>query len=256
MPSRRPSPRAAALLVAAALAVAEAPPAASAAATPTGPAAGPAPAPLSADARLLRRVYDVDGPLFSAWMRGADATAYPLFVAAVPAAWLAELTGEGDDASDAWRLTATATATFVSIYALKRVVHRPRPFVTMPDIVARDRDRDPLDRSGPYSMPSGHAATAFALATSWSLSHPRWYVVVPAALWAGSVGLSRLWLGVHYPSDVLVGALLGAAIAVGAHLLIDEEETGGAPGDDPARSGRVAPGRPPAGPSLVFRVGF
>jgi membrane-associated phospholipid phosphatase len=62
-------------------------------------------------------------------------------------------------------------------------------------------------------MPSAHTSSAFATATSLSLAFPKWYVVVPSFVWASSVGYSRMHLGVHYPSDVLVGALVGSGSA-------------------------------------------
>lgn len=74
-----------------------------------------------------------------------------------------------------------------------------------------------LDESA--SMPSGHAAIAFALATSLSLQHGEWYVVAPAAVTATAISTSRVWLGVHYPSDVATGALLGIGSATLVHLL-------------------------------------
>jgi len=58
---------------------------------------------------------------------------------------------------------------------------------------------------------------AFATATSLSLEYPKWYVIVPAYTWAGTVGYSRMHLGVHYPSDVLIGALVGAGSAFITH---------------------------------------
>ena len=67
---------------------------------------------------------------------------------------------------------------------------------------------------GSPSFPSGHTATAFALATSLSVKYPKWYVIAPSALWACSVGVSRMNEGVHYPSDVLAGAAIGAGCAV------------------------------------------
>ena len=62
-------------------------------------------------------------------------------------------------------------------------------------------------------MPSGHTSTAFATATSLSLAYPKWYVVAPSFIWAGTIGYSRMHLGVHYPSDVVVGALVGSGSA-------------------------------------------
>jgi membrane-associated phospholipid phosphatase len=86
---------------------------------------------------------------------------------------------------------------------MKYSFNRPRPFVTYPDLVTKNSG------AGSPSFPSGHTSMAFALATSLSLEYPKWYVIAPSFLWAGAVGYSRMELGVHYPSDVLVGALIG-----------------------------------------------
>ena len=61
------------------------------------------------------------------------------------------------------------------------------------------------------SFPSGHTSQAFAMATTLSLQCRKWYIVVPLYAWAGCVGYSRMYLGKHYPSDVLAGAMVGAA---------------------------------------------
>src|SRR5450432_614350 len=59
------------------------------------------------------------------------------------------------------------------------------------------------------SFPSGHTSAAFATATTLALNYTKWYIVVPAYLWAGSVAYSRMYLGKHYPSDVLAGIIIG-----------------------------------------------
>lgn len=87
---------------------------------------------------------------------------------------------------------------------LKDVIRRERPYVKHPEI-------QPLSSEGSYSMPSGHTSTAFATATSLSMAYPKWYVVVPSFVWASSVGYSRMHLGVHYPSDVFIGAIVGSS---------------------------------------------
>ena len=89
---------------------------------------------------------------------------------------------------------------------MKRIIQRDRPFVTYPFIVKRDV-------GGSYSFPSGHTSAAFCTATSLSLLFPKWYVIVPSYLYAATVGYSRMYQGVHYPSDVLVGAVVGAGSA-------------------------------------------
>ncbi|MBS1773192.1 MAG: phosphatase PAP2 family protein [Bacteroidetes bacterium] len=94
----------------------------------------------------------------------------------------------------------------VVTYGIKHTVNRNRPFIDHPDIV-------PYEYYTSNSMPSGHTSFAFSAATSISLQYPKWYVIAPAYLWAGAVGYSRLYLGVHYPSDVLVGAVVGAGSA-------------------------------------------
>ena len=89
---------------------------------------------------------------------------------------------------------------------MKKAINRPRPFVTYPDI-------EKLASGGSASFPSGHTSDAFSFATSLSLAYPKWYVIAPSFVWAGAVGYSRMDLGVHYPSDVLAGALVGAGSA-------------------------------------------
>ncbi|MBS1570007.1 MAG: phosphatase PAP2 family protein [Bacteroidetes bacterium] len=89
---------------------------------------------------------------------------------------------------------------------LKYSVARPRPFVTYPFL-------EKVTSGGSPSFPSGHTSDAFALATSVSIAYPKWYVIIPSYAWAGAVGYSRMDLGVHYPSDVLAGAIIGAGSA-------------------------------------------
>lgn len=99
-------------------------------------------------------------------------------------------------------LSAQAINGIITV-GLKVGIKRDRPFVTYPDDVQKH------SVAGSYSFPSGHTSMAFAAATSISLEYPKWYIIAPAYLWASSVGFSRMYLGVHYPSDVLVGAIIG-----------------------------------------------
>ena len=86
---------------------------------------------------------------------------------------------------------------------MKFSFNRERPYRTYPFI-------EKLTSGGSPSFPSGHTSDAFATATSLSIAFPKWYVIAPSYLWASGVGYSRMHLGVHYPSDVFIGALVGA----------------------------------------------
>ncbi len=101
----------------------------------------------------------------------------------------------------------------VLTYVTKNIVGRKRPWRSYPDCISTP---DPDEE---YSFPSGHASLSCCLATFVSLRYPKWYVIAPAGMYALGTCLARINLGVHYPSDVIVGALLGSALAYGAHRL-------------------------------------
>ncbi|MCS3799411.1 phosphatase PAP2 family protein [Niastella sp. OAS944] len=103
-------------------------------------------------------------------------------------------------------LAESALASTFITYGLKYSVKRTRPYITNPALNAKGSGRDP-------SFPSGHTSVAFSTATSLYLAYPKWYVAVPAFAYAASVGYSRMYLGVHYPTDVLAGAVIGAGSA-------------------------------------------
>ena len=102
----------------------------------------------------------------------------------------------------------TSVIEAVSItYGLKYAFDRQRPYVKYPDKI------HPIDAEDSPSFPSGHTAAAFSLATSLSITYPKWYVIAPSAIWACGVGFARINQGVHYPSDVLTGAAIGVGCA-------------------------------------------
>ena len=87
-------------------------------------------------------------------------------------------------------------------YVLKELTHRPRPFTALTEVVPL------IALPSGYSFPSGHACAAFAAATALTLAFPDKSgnrAFIPAVL----ISLSRVYLGVHYPLDILAGAAFG-----------------------------------------------
>ncbi|MFM7729511.1 MAG: phosphatase PAP2 family protein [Flavobacteriales bacterium] len=160
------------------------------------------------DYRLLRKIHVERNQNLDGFMLGVSTTepwitmATPIFYGG--AQWLMN-NSEGKQKALMMVGAAAMSAGITTI--LKESVRRDRPYETHADIHA-------LDHTGPLSFPSGHTASAFNLATSVSLACPKWYIISSMYVWAGLTGYSRMHLGVHYPSDVLAGALIGSGTAL------------------------------------------
>jgi len=102
-------------------------------------------------------------------------------------------------------LLSLALGALCTNVVLKHLVSRPRPWLTVEGLTCLVVEKDP------NSFPSGHTCAAFAAAGIWLHTLPEKWMRVTALVLAAVMGLSRLYVGVHFPSDVLAGAAIGFA---------------------------------------------
>lgn len=97
---------------------------------------------------------------------------------------------------------------------IKNIVQRQRPYVTLETL------KIIIPRPSDFSFPSGHSAASFAAAASFYRLLPQKFGI-PAIVLAALIAFSRLYVGVHYPTDVLAGALMGIALSYFAQYLVE-----------------------------------
>ena len=117
-----------------------------------------------------------------------------------------------------YALLAVVVADQLSASVIKPLVQRLRP-CNDPDLIGMVHNTL-VDCGSGFSFVSSHATNHFALAIYFIMvfAKPsnRFYVVLGFVLWAGVISFAQVYVGVHYPFDVLVGALLGMLIGYGA----------------------------------------
>ncbi len=161
----------------------------------------------NADVELLKRVNNTAPGLRPVSIFITE-TAIPISLAIpIGMGGYSLINGDKDLFKDAFYIAFASGVNLGMTQILKNTIRRERPAATHQDLFYVYEPRTD------FSMPSGHTSSAFATATALSLKYPEWYVIAPAYLWATSVGLSRIHLGLHYPTDVLAGAALGAGSA-------------------------------------------
>lgn len=105
----------------------------------------------------------------------------------------------------------------IIVQSLKKILGRERPYVIIEKL-----NTFGIDLSD-YSFPSGHTTASFSIATTLALNIP--ILTVYVFIIASIIGISRIYLGVHYPTDVAAGIILGIGSALLVHFyLIDMVE--------------------------------
>ena len=116
-----------------------------------------------------------------------------------------------------WRLLLTGYSAYILVTLAKELVNRPRPFVLLSGIHERE-----LMVSG-NGFPSGHTAVATALALTLAPHLPKHWRWLPLA-WIVGVGLSRIYLGVHAPLDIVGGFGIGLSVTATLHFFVNTDK--------------------------------
>ena len=158
------------------------------------------------DALILNRVFQGvrSRQRLTQLMAGVSRTGDgPLYAVTATAVWLAEIPG-----AEAFCLTLLLAFTIERpvYFLLKNSCKRNRPEKVVPGVIAVVV---PADQ---FSFPSGHTSAAFCFATIAGILFVG--SLNPIFMWAAAIGLSRIVLAVHFPCDILAGAMIGSAIAL------------------------------------------
>jgi len=139
---------------------------------------------------------------------------YKVINAAIPVGLLAGgvISNNKEMRQNGFYILSSTMVTYGLNAIVKGLVKRKRPFIRNINIV-------PVYEANRYSFPSGHTSSTMATATALSIAYPKWYVIAPSFIWAGATSYSRMYLGVHYPTDVAAGLVLGPAAAVSLQSL-------------------------------------
>lgn len=121
------------------------------------------------------------------------------------------------DENTAYLLGISEATNLVLTFGLKYLFKRPRPYSTLRNVHTKNSPK--FDKSGAlpgkWSFPSGHTSSSFTISTIFAIRYPKYpQVYLPMYLWSFLVAYGRPYFGMHYPTDLLGGAVAGTLSSV------------------------------------------
>ena len=169
------------------------------------------PDPDNFDVRLFRKINNSRSPLKTKILNTTDNSMLPVSILVPPALMVYGRVRQKTYDENTGFLLFTSEVTSVALtFGTKILVNRQRPLNALNNV--HSKGSPILDV---YSFPSGHTSSSFALATMFTLRYPKYpQVYAPMFIWSLMVAYGRPYFGMHYPSDLLAGAIIGSGSSI------------------------------------------
>lgn len=165
------------------------------------------------DVKIFRAFNNTDSKFLNSMVNISNESIIPVSIAAPLGLYVSSRINKNHyDESSAVLLGISEVTNEVVTQILKYSVRRDRPFKSLKNVRISEKDKKSVKTS--YSFPSGHASGSVVIATSLTLRyHDKPLLIAGLYTYATIISLGRIYCGVHYPSDVFAGMLIGAGSA-------------------------------------------
>lgn len=177
------------------------------------------PDPNNFDVRLFRKINNSRSPLKTKVLNTFDNSMLPVALMLPPSLFIySRVKRNTYDENSAYLLFSSEFTNFAVTFGIKTFFKRARPLNALKNV--HSKGMPILDV---YSFPSGHTSTTFSIATLFALRYPKYpQVYAPMYVWGFIIAYARPYFGMHYPSDLLAGALIGTGSSVLVYSLRKE----------------------------------
>lgn len=165
----------------------------------------------SVDVRIFRDFNNIQSRFVNTMVNITNESIVPVLIGVPVGLYIGSRIADNKYGENSAVLLALSEITSGAVsQGMKWIFKRPRPYRTLNNVYLTDTN----NLKGTYSFPSGHSTNSFTIATSLTLRYPDEPVLIVGSFtYATLVALGRIYWGVHYPSDVLAGMLIGAGSA-------------------------------------------
>ncbi|HRE10033.1 MAG TPA: phosphatase PAP2 family protein [Ignavibacteria bacterium] len=163
------------------------------------------------DVHLFRKINNSRSPFKTRVFNTFDRSMLPVAIMLPPSLFIySRVKRHTYDENSAYLLSLSEFTNISITFGLKLFIQRDRPLTALQKVHTKG-----MPFLDVYSFPSGHSSTTFAMATSFALRYPKYpQVYAPMYLWALVTAYGRPYFGLHYPSDLLAGAIIGSGSSI------------------------------------------